>query len=75
MRQEKQQIKGKYKNPTAVRLKEKITGVNQDDEIKDDFINLYEKHYNACYNDGAKRALVKNSYNTYQYYKKSKIEE
>ena len=74
VRQEKLQIRGKYKNPTAVCLKEKITGENQNEEIENDFINLYEKHYNACYSAFSKRALVKNSYNTYQKYKKNQMD-
>ena len=55
-RQEKQQMRGKYRNPTAVRLREKLTGkINRDREIRADFA-----HYNACYSGFAKRALVKN---------------
>ena len=61
-RQEKQQMRGKYRNPTAVRLREKLTGENRDREIRADFAHLYKNHYNACYSGFAKRALVKNSY-------------
>ena len=41
-RQEKNRIGGKYGNPTAVRLKEKLTGENRDKEITADFANLYK---------------------------------
>ena len=39
-RQEKQQMRGKYRNPTAIRLREKLTGINRDEEIKADYASL-----------------------------------
>ena len=61
-RQEKQQMRGKYRNPTAIRLRKKLTGINRDEEIKADYASLYKNHYNACYSGFAKRALVRNFY-------------
>ena len=48
-RQEKQQMRGKYRSLTAIRLREKLIGINRDEEIKADYANLYKNHYNACF--------------------------
>ena len=74
-RHQKKQYAGKYKNPTAVRLREKLTGESMQTEMKKDYNNLYENHYNACYSDFAKRTLKKNhgfvekNYETYEHLK------
>ena len=43
-RQEKQRLGGKYRNPTAVHLKEKLTDQNRDEEIKADYALLFINH-------------------------------
>ena len=67
-RQEKQQMGGKYKNETAVPLKEKLTGKSMEKEIENDFINLYKNHYNACNSGFAKRILERNHFANYKEY-------
>ena len=59
-RQEKKQVKGKYGSPTTIHLREKLTGEDKKEEIKEDYDRLHKNHYNACYNDFAKRTLEKN---------------
>ena len=61
-RQEKN--KRKHKNLTAVRLKEKITGEDVREEILNDYVKLFENHYNQCYSGFAKRTSVRNCYDT-----------
>ena len=69
VRQQKQQLKGKYKNATAVRLKENLTGESMQSEIENDFTNLYENHYNGYYSGFAKKILEKNHFKTYKNFK------
>ena len=59
-RQEKQQTKGKYGSPTAIRLRKKLTGKDQTEEIKADAENIFKNHYNACYSKFAKSQLLRN---------------
>ena len=66
VRQEKQQLRGKYRNSTAVRLREKLTGESMQTEMKRDYNNLYENHYNACYSGFSKKILEKNHFKTYK---------
>ena len=61
-RQEKNREGRKFGSPTAMRLKEKLTGQNREEEIKAVYANLFKNHYNACYSGFAKRALVRNHY-------------
>ena len=56
------QEKNREGSPTAMRLKEKLTGQNREEEIKAVYANLFKNHYNACYSGFAKRALVRNHY-------------
>ena len=60
VRQEKKEKKGRYGGQTAIRLREKLTGEDKTEEIKEDYDRLYKNHYNACYNDFAKKTLEKN---------------
>ena len=52
-------MKGKYGSITAMRLREKLTGKNRNEEMKADCDNVLKNHYNACYSGFAKRALRK----------------
>ena len=58
-RQEKQQTKGKYGSPTAIRFRKKLTGKHQTEEIKADAENIFKKNYNACYSKFAKSQLLR----------------
>ena len=59
-RQEKKQINGKYGSLTAMRLRKKLTGEDRSEEMKADYNNILQNHYNACYSDFAKKTLKKN---------------
>ena len=72
-RQEKQQMRGKYRNPTAVRLREKLTGESMQTEMQNDFVNLYKNHYNACYSGFAKKILEKNHFASYRDYQETSL--
>ena len=52
-------MEGKYGSQTAIRLREKLTGEDKTEEMKEDYDRLYNNHYNACYNECAKRTLRK----------------
>ena len=61
-RQEKNRVGQEFRSPTAIRLKEKLTGQSREEEIKAVYANLFKNHYIACYSGFAKRALVKHFY-------------
>ena len=61
-RQEKEQFRRKYKNQTAIRLREKLTGENRYEEMKADSFKVFKNQYNACRSEYAKRSLFKNHY-------------
>ena len=52
-------MKGKYGSITAMRLREKLTGKNRNEEMKADCDNVLKNQYNACYSGFAKRKLRK----------------
>ena len=59
-RQEKQQMKGKYGSPTAIRLREKLAGENRYEEMKADSFKVFKNQYNECRSEYGKRSLFKN---------------
>ena len=58
----KQQMKGKYGSPTAIRLREKLAGENRYEEMKADSFKVFKNQYNACRSEYGKRSLFKNHY-------------
>ena len=66
VRQQKEQYRGKYKNHTAVRLREKLTGESMQLELDNDIANLYENYYNSCYSGFAKKIFEKNHFKAYK---------
>ena len=62
----KEQMRRKYRNPTAVRLRESMQT-----EMQNDFVNLYKNHYNACYSGFAKKILEKNHFASYRDYQET----
>ena len=66
VRQQKEQYIGKYKNYTAIRLREKLTGEPIQNEMEKDFANIYENHYNSCNSGFARKILEKNHFEDYK---------
>ena len=68
VRQQLEQLRGKYRSDTAIYLRENLTRKITESEMEKDFINIFENHHNVCKCTFIRKKSL-NHYEDYKYYK------